>query len=103
MDITEDICNDRSSSFVTLDHTMLSSKPLLAKPNQPLTTKNSDHKSSRDMMMNISKGNLDLLENTFNMSKEGTFLVTTLNSKKTPTGAMMNKVNSYRTIEEAKV
>ena len=81
----------------------------MSKPSQPLTTKHSDYKHNKTDFMNITTSNLDVFDNTFNMSSKdlgtgGTFLVTTLN-KKTPAagGGSLNKISSYRTIEEAKV
>ena len=102
MDITEDIGNDRSKSFITLDNTMLSRNPLMSKPSQPLTARNSDTKG-KFSQMNISRSNLDLLDTNFNLSREGTFLVSTMNSKKTPINSLMSKQTVFRTIEEAKI
>lgn len=103
MDITDELENDRGTGFVTLDKTMLSRKPLFGKLNKPPTSsRHNDRQKLRDAM-NISTNNLETLERTLSRPREDTFIVSAINTKKTPMGGLPSKISCYRTLEEARV
>ena len=70
----------------------------------PTSTRNSGNKSITARLMNITtEHNLAELDGTINSSNSASFVVNLL-QRKTPTGTKIGgTVNSYRTIEEAKI